>query len=187
MKNNLFHILLSCLVLCLLLPVGIAEAQKPNDNPFDTSVYQKEISDLGVPTTKDVEDAATRAQQLYESGNYEEASPALQEWARKANWLANIISGALEPFYSASYDARKQFPYYKLKNLTPYESAANQLKTDRNHAMVMQAECLVRLGRTTEAVGIYLKALDLIDIEDWTWWVRALNGLYSIIEMPGIP
>lgn len=185
MKRRLSQVLLPCVLLWLLLPASRIAAQKPDENPFDTSVYQKEISDLGVPTTKDVEDAATKAQQLFESGNYEEALPALEEWARKANWLANIISGALEPFYSASYDARKSFPWSRLNLLTSYERTANRLKSDRNHAMVMQAECLVKLGRTTQAVGIYLKALDLIDIGDWDWWVRALNGLYSIIGVPG--
>ncbi|NLM31082.1 MAG: hypothetical protein GX216_11815 [Methanomicrobiales archaeon] len=186
MKRRLLIVLVPCVFLLLLLPASKVAAQKPDDNPFDVSVYQEEISALGVPTTKEVEDLAAKAKQLFESGNYEEALPALQEWARKANWLANIVSGALEPFYSASYDARKQFPYDKVKNLTPYESAANRLKLDRNHAMVMQAECLVKLDKPTEAVGIYLKALDLTDIEDWTWWTRALNGLYRIIGMPGI-
>ncbi|MBE3599138.1 MAG: hypothetical protein IMX02_10240 [Limnochordaceae bacterium] len=47
--------------------------------------------------------------------------------------------------------------------------------------MVLWAEALVQLGRTDEAVSVYLRALDLLDIEDWDWWTRARAGLYALL------
>ncbi|MEA4884927.1 MAG: hypothetical protein VB144_14960 [Clostridia bacterium] len=47
---------------------------------------------------------ADHAKAVFASGRYEEAIPLLQEWAKKSNCLANMISGGLEPFYNASCD-----------------------------------------------------------------------------------
>ena len=66
--------------------------------------------ELGLPTIDLVTYLKNQAIETFESGNYEEALPLLEEWAKQANWLANLISGGLEPYYSASYDNRKNIP-----------------------------------------------------------------------------
>ena len=138
---------------------------------------------IGNYTKVEVQRMADEAVQLYEDGDYEIAEEALKEWARASNALANISSAGLEPFYDASYDDRKEFPYSKIKVFIPYQNLANKLKADRNHAMVMRAETLVKLDRKKEAIALYQKTLDLIDIDDWDWWIRAVNGLYEIIDI----
>ncbi|HLW06014.1 MAG TPA: hypothetical protein VKY45_00505 [Marinilabiliaceae bacterium] len=156
------------------------------EDSLDLSQYQDKVSELGVPTLDSVTGLKNQAIQTFESGDYEQALPLLEDWAKQANWLANLISGGLEPFYSASYDDRKEFPYSKISILVSYESTANDLKTQRDHSLVMQAECLSHLGNKKDAVARYMKALDLIGIDDWEWWVRATNGLYEIIGIPSM-
>lgn len=180
-KTVLIALIIGVLLLCVNVCVFGEE------DSLDLSEYQNKLSELGLPTLDSVNELKNNAIQTFESGNYEEALPLLEEWAKQANWLANLISGGLEPYYSASYDDRKAFSYTKqIKLLVKYENTANDLKTQRNHSLVMQAECLYHLGNKNEAAARYMKALDLIEIDDWKWWVRAANGLYEIIGVPPI-
>lgn len=165
---------------------ALAQTEKSIENPLDISKYQSQIAEMGIPTDEAVRQIADKAQALFNEGDYEKALPVLQEWARKANWLANIVAAGLEPFYSASYDDRKNFPYQRISLLVPFENTANDLKTQRNHALIMQAECLVHLNRADEAMGIYMRVLDLIQVKDWDWWLRAANGLYKLVGIPSI-
>lgn len=169
-------------VLCISSCAG-AETQ---DAPFDLSEYQSRIDELGIPTMASVREIADQAQAAFANGQHEEAIPLLREWAKKANWLANMISAGLEPFYNASYDAQKSFSLSRITVLGVYEGIANELKTQRNHAFVLEAECHVALQHPNDAVSLYMKALDLLDVKDWDWWLRAANGLYSIIGVAPI-
>lgn len=178
--------LIALIISVLLLCVNVCVLGKETEDSLDLSQYQSKISELGLPTFDSVSELKNKAIQTFESGNYKEALPLLEEWAGQANWLANLITGGLKPFYSASYDDRKKFPSSNLAKLFVYETLANVLKTDRNHSLIMQAECLYYLGNKSDAVARYLKALELTHTNDWEWWVRAINGLYKIIGVPTI-
>ena len=99
------------LLLCLMLALPIAafaESADSADSEFDLSADQEKIAELGVPTVSAVAELKSNADTLWKNGDYEAAARAYAEYAKQANWLANIISGGLEPFYSASYDDRKE-------------------------------------------------------------------------------
>lgn len=178
--RRVFWMVLWWAILTVLPTDGVSGAAG-NENALDVSSYARQVAELGIPTLASVREAASEAQALFDQGEYEKAVDALDRWARSANWLSNLIAQGLEPFYSASYDDRKAFPYARLDALVRYETLVNDLRRQRNHAMVLRAEALVRLGRTDEAVSVYLRALDLLDIKDWEWWTRARTGLYALL------
>jgi|AntAceMinimDraft_16_1070373.scaffolds.fasta_scaffold51747_3 tetratricopeptide (TPR) repeat protein len=178
MKKTLFVWLLG------LVLVFIGLCVQGEEDPFDISATLEQIAEYGVPTVSSVATLEDKALGLFNEGKYRPAMEALEAFSKHANWLSNLISSGLDPFYGASYDDRKGFSYAKLQPLIQYESMGNEYKTKRNHAMVMQAECAVILGDKTKAVALFIKALDLIDIEDWTWWERTRKGLYALIGVP---
>lgn len=178
--------LLMAMALMAVLCISSCARAETQDAPFDLSEYQSRIDELGIPTMASVKEIADQAQAAFANGQHEEAIPLLREWAKKANWLANLISGGLQPFYKGSYDDRKSFPLKRLSALSAYERMSNDLKAQRDHAMIMEAECCVALARSNEAVSLYMKALDLLDIDDWDWWLRATNGLYSVIGVDSV-
>jgi tetratricopeptide (TPR) repeat protein len=178
-KSLWLIILLSICTLCV--SSGMSFAEDKATDALDRTLYQNQVKEYGIPTKESVEQLSVKAAQLFDTKDYKNALPALQEFEKQSNWLANLISTGLKPYYSASYDDRKSFPYNKSRNLIAYEKLSNDLKSRRNHAMVLEAECLVYLGNFKDAVSVYLKSLDLIDIEDWDWWTRAQQGLYKLI------
>jgi hypothetical protein len=122
----------------------------------------------------------------FDSSDCESAIELLDTWLETSNWFSNLIAQGLEPFYGASYDDRENFSYNKLDKLVPLENLANEQRTDRNHALVMKAECLAKLDRDVEAAATYGRALELIDVDDWEWWTRAANRLYELIGVQKI-
>jgi len=166
----------------LLVMSQIAMAKEKKD-PFDLSATDKKIEELGVPTASEVRALEEKAKEFYAKMDWKNAVSALEEYAKKANWLSNLISAGMKPFYNADYDKRKKFPYSKLQLLIPLEKEANDYRQKRNRAIVMQAECLVKLGEKGKAVSLLVRALDLIDIKDDEWWNRARKQLYKLIEL----
>ncbi len=147
------------------LTYSAAAQTKPSDDPFDTSAAQKKIAELGVPTTASVADLEKQAGDLFTQRDCGKAIPALERFARQANWLANLVAAGVQPFYSASYDSRKNFGT-GVSELVPYERMANEYKSKRDRAMVMQAECVISLGQKDRAVSLLVRSLDLISIDD---------------------
>ena len=90
------------------------------------------------------------------------------------------MSSGLQPFYGASFDDRKGF---NTSSLAVFEERANGYKEKRNRAIVMQAECLVKLDQKEEAAAMFSSALGLITIDDREWWTRARLGLYTLIDV----
>ena len=119
--------------------------------------------------------------QLYLNKDWENAAEALHLYAMNANLLANLIKSGLDPYYGASYDDRKEFPYSKLKPLVKYETNTNAYIRSRNEAFVMEADCYLNMGDLKKAAALYRKALDHINIDNEILWDRARIGLYSII------
>ena len=167
-------------VITLTLWIG-AVAQEKKD-PFDLSATEKLTKELGVPTVDEVDKLETKARELYAANNYALAIPALEEYARKANWLSNLIAAELEPYYSASYDSKKSFPPPVRDSLAPIEERANSYKKKRNAAMVLQAECLIKTGNKEKAASVLVRALDIITLGDPVWpQARAL--MHSLVGL----
>ena len=161
---------------------GVATAQ---EDPFDLTATQKQVDELGIPTASKVETLGQEATTLFEAEKCEEALPELAAYARQANFLANIISAGIEPYYDASYDDKKTLGgiYASVLNLASFEKMSNDYKKKRNQAMVMQGVCLQKLGREKEAISHLMKALNLIDLNSLTVWRQAKDALYAIVEV----
>jgi len=168
--------------LFLVAQISFAQEKETKaEDPFDLTEINKKIEEIGVPTVQSVSKLESKSLDLFQAGNWEEALPVLESYAKNANWLSNILAAGLEPYYGASYDTRKDYPYRKLKPLIPLEERANKLRRKRNEAFVMQAECHDELGNKEQAVALYIKALNLISLDNKEWWDRARTGLYDII------
>ncbi|WP_119395045.1 hypothetical protein [Salinibius halmophilus] len=168
---------LSIFALLFLATFSIAE------DPFNLSSLQEDADELGIVTQPAVDALEESARQLFANEQCKEAIPVLEDYSKKANYLANIITSTLEPYYGASYDDRKEFPLNKLRALIPYESLANDYKRKRNIAFAMRGECLMKLGDNEQAVPVLMKALDLMSIDEEEWWTRTNTNLLSIVDV----
>lgn len=164
-------------LVAVTIPAG-ASAQGADD-PFDLSGVAEAIGEGSTPTVESVDRLQARAMGLYSDSCAPGAIDALDEYGRMANALANIIGIGLEPFYDASLDERRDFN--RTRELVPFENLANGYRRQRNEAMVMRAECLAQEGAVAEAVALYFRALQLIDIDNQELWDRARGGLYEIV------
>ncbi|EOX3413601.1 hypothetical protein ACPFUN_003653, partial [Vibrio cholerae] len=162
---------------------SFAETSKSTADPFDLSTSTQLVGELGVITKADVDKLEEYSTKLFNEGNCQEAIPVLVEYSKKANWLANMISSTLEPYYGASYDDRKSFPFEKLKPLIPLEKMSNEYKSKRNIAFAMQGECLIKMGNKEAAIPVLLKTLDLLSLDNEVWWKRTRNNLLEIIRV----
>lgn len=141
----------------------------------------EQVERLGVPSPEEVDSLRERAYSLYEADSCSTAVEALRNHAEKANWLANVISQGLEPFYDASYDDQENISAGRVRILGNFEDSANELKRERNESYVMVAECEKQMGNQNVAMVYYMSALDLIDVEDQSLWDRARTGLYEAV------
>ena len=79
-----------------------AEDKAIPEDPFDLTVSTKKVKEFGVITKAQVDQLETTAKKLFTAGDCGNAIKALGEYAKKANWLANMISANLDPYYTAS-------------------------------------------------------------------------------------
>ena len=177
-----------CVVFVLvLLTLGqsevIAEDTTINDDVFDLSETQSKIDEMGVPTVEIVAAMGVAADELYTNKEYEKAAPAYAAYAKNANWLANLIASGLEPYYGADYSTRKEwYPVIlRTSDLAKAEDKSNELKSERNKAMLREGLCYYYLDDKTKALPLIIKALDLIDIKDEENWKQGMEILYSIL------
>jgi hypothetical protein len=141
----------------------------------------QQVERLDVPSPQQVDSLRDTAYNLYEADSCSTAVEALKTHAEKANWLANVISKGLEPFYDASYDEQKNVSMGRIRILGNFEDSANELKRERNESYIMIAECEREMGNQNLALIYYMSALDLIDVEDQSLWDRARTGLYETV------
>lgn len=87
----------------------------------------------------------------------------------------------MEPYYSASYDDKKNVSYGSLKKYIPYETASNNYKKLRNQAYVRIGLCYKNLGQVDKAVAYLYKGLDLVDVKSTTDWSLAVDALSELI------
>ncbi len=157
------------------------QANRVDADPFDLSQSEMQVKELGIPTISSVEALEKKAATLYQQKDWKAAADANAQFAKAANWLANIIVAGLRPYYGANYDERKKFT--RASELLPYESKANALRRKRDRAIVIQAECESNLGNKEGAVALLMTALKVIDIKDTECWEKARTLLYSISEV----
>jgi hypothetical protein len=153
----------------------------PVADPSDPKTYLGNIQQYGVPTVEAVSALRIKATDLFEKGDCNAAVPALIAYRTSTNWIANLISAGLEPFYDASFEKRKQFRH--VGDLVQFEEKSNFYKSERDRTGVLIAECYVKLNQIQEAAAMYLAVLNSINIDDWEWWSRARNGLYAILKL----
>lgn len=174
-------------ILAILLPVAVMaqttddEGAKKVVDPLDISQEVAQIELYGVPTVEAVKEMKGKADALYSSGTWEEAALAYEQYAKHANWLANIISQCVEPYYSASYDDRKNSVFYVSSNYGSYEKAANNLKKERNEAYVKIGLCYKQLGQVDKAITYLYKGLDLLSVSEKDMWKEAANAVSELV------
>ena len=174
-------------LLAVFMPMALAaqttepeEAKKVAD-PLDISKEVAQIEMYGVPTFEAVNEMKEKAEALYVAESWEEAAAAYEQYAKHANWLANIVSQCVEPYYSASYDDRKNSVFYVSSNYGSYEKAANKLKQERNTAYVKIGLCYKNLGKAGTAIAYLYKGLDLLSVSEKDMWKEAANAVSELI------
>ena len=174
-------ILLSMVLTISFCAFAQNEVSKKENNPLDISRELEKIAEYGVPTIQLVEQMKAKADTLYNSNSWADAIVAYEEFAKKANWLANLLSQCVEPYYSASYDDKKNISYSVLKKYAPYEKASNDYKKLRNEAYVKIGLCHKQLGHIDKAVVYLYKGLDLVNVDEGIDWSLAVDALSEII------
>lgn len=155
-----------------------------SEDELDLSKDKEKVDELGIPTVSSVQKLKSEADALYESKDYMKAAEAYSLYAKNVNWLANIISGTLEPYYSADYDDRKDWKPESIDVTTLYmaESESNHYKSERNRAMLYEGLCYYYENDYETAIPLLLKALDLIEIDDETNWQLGYDAVMDIVE-----
>ena len=181
MKRNL--LLASILFTSFNLIAQNTDVKKEiSSDPLDISIQKEQIKKYGVPTIKTVEEMKSKADALYDSKSWEQAAVAYEIYAQHANWLANLLSQCVEPYYSASYDDKKNTGYTKLKPFIPFENKANECKKNRNEAYVKIGLCYKNVGDVKNAVTYLHKGLDLLNVDNIIYWTLAKDAMAEILE-----
>ena len=183
MNTRSLIVAIFAMVLVMSYPVLSLAKDKIEVDPFDISASKTEVKKLGIPTKPKVDALEQKAKDLFQNKKYKAAIPVLEDYAKQANFLANLISANLDPYYTADYDKRKKCPSSKIVPLIPLERLANEYKKKRNIAFAMKGECLVKLGNKKDAIPVLLKALDLLSLDEDAWWKRTRANLLGIIEV----
>lgn len=176
MKKIMSMLLLVCLLTTSVVALG--------EDEFDVSADTSKVEELGIPTPSSVNTLRADADNLWRTEDYEKAAPAYALYAKNANWLANLISAGLDPFYDGTKDEKSTLYRDKeafYKKLVSGEKKSNSYKTERNRAMAYEALCYYKLGDYTTAVPLLTKALDLIEIDQVEYWELCMDALYDII------
>lgn len=150
-------------------------------DPLDVTKEVEQIELYGVPTFSTVAEMRNKADALYEAQSWKEAAEAYEQFAKHANWLANIISQCVEPYYSANYDDKKNMSYTRLKTFIPYETASNKLKEGRNIGYIRIGLCYKNLGDINKAIAYLHKGLDILSIDQYTEWEQGATAIAEIV------
>lgn len=159
-----------------------SETIKSSPDPLDLSAQLEQIDKYGVPTIATVAEMKVKADALYESGSWQEAASAYELYANNVNWLANLLSQCVEPYYSASYDDKKSVVASTIRPFIPFETKSNECKENRNRAYVKIGLCYKNLGDIKNAVAYLHKSLDLLAVDDITYWTMAKDAMAEIIQ-----
>lgn len=148
------------------------------DSALSTDEFSDQVEEYGIPTLSLVRNLKQQADRAFNAKKWSEAEKLYNEHAEKANFLANIISQGIEPYYSASYDDKK---YFYSTALSKDESTSNKYKQDRNVSFLKRGICLYELGDMDGSLVLLMKALDLIDLENIEAWNYAREYIYKLV------
>jgi tetratricopeptide (TPR) repeat protein len=157
------------------------DSKKALVDPLDLTQEREQIQKYGVPTINVVQEMKYKADSLYDMKSWKEAALAYEVYAEHANWLANLLSQCIEPFYSASYDERMAV-VNKIKSFMSLEAKSNQYKRLRNQAYVNVGLCYKNIGDIKGATAYFYKGLDLLNVDDMEYWALARNAMLEILE-----
>lgn len=171
---------------CLsITPVAVFAEDTDTDTSttdvLDNSAELKEVEENGIPTEEIVSKLKETADALYAEESYEEAGEAYYETARKANYLANIMSQCIEPYYSSRSDS-KSIPNELIDDLIIFEDKSNELKELRDTCYVYQGICYSKAGDPESALAVLYRALDLITDSETDAWILASQEVMNIIQ-----
>lgn len=153
-----------------------------NLDPLDISIELEQINKYGTPTVSTVDELGQKAEALYISQSWKEAIIAFEDYAKNANWLANLLSQCVEPYYSASYNEKERMSISAIKTYSLYMDKSNAYTQSRNRAYVKIGLCYKNLGDIKKATVYLYKALDLLPLNDFEYWNISRNTLAEIIQ-----
>lgn len=152
-----------------------AVAADPTPDPFDLSGVNARSKDAGgIPTVGSVARLRGTAEDLFNAGNCAQALPALDKYARQTNYLANLISDSVQPFYAAPRGEKRHIDH---TSLLPFENLSNLYKDKRNKAFLMQAECYEQTHDIPKAVAFYRHSISWTPT---TWRLGSPQGMAGI-------
>lgn len=180
MKKRILALLI---VACIaVMPVVSAFAEETSSSDIlDNSAELKEVEENGIPTEEIVNQLKEQADSLFAEEKYAEAGEVYYETARKANYLANIMSQCIEPYYSSRSDS-KTIPNEIMDDLIIFEDNSNELKGLRDLCYVYQGICCNKAGDSETALAVLYRALDLITDTEEEAWILASQEIMGIIQ-----
>lgn len=157
-----------------------AQQQSPmhSQSGFDITAH---IETHGIPSLVKVNQLEKNAEMHFKSKRYAQALQSYSEFVLHANALSLVLTKGMQPYYNASPEDRRGYPYARLKNLLPMEMEAAALQRRRGRGYVMMGHCQRELGRASEAATAYMMGLELIPLADEKLWAEAREGLLSIL------
>ena len=178
------------LALCLFGGFAFSQSTAPaQGDPSSPNSYLTQITTNGVPTVRDVESLGQVARTAFGRGETpdckDNAEAKLEAWRTAANWLANLLAQTNEPFYNAPSSERRNVSV-SINKLVEVERISNNLKTIRNEATVMLAECHLKSGNKTAALASFLAVLNVLDITEGGLWERARQGMFKLTDFKPI-
>lgn len=122
--------------------------------------------------------------EYYREERYDEFLMQVESYCENATMLAMAIKQGIEPYYKSLLDpSGGSFPSIA-DEMADAERYYNGILLKRNAAWVMEAECLLKLGKNERAIAVLSRALDLMTLtgfEEFKLWNRARNMLWGII------
>ena len=179
--------IVSLVLMVAMLMTGLVAVAEGTTDEFDVSVDAAKVSELGIPTVSSVAEMKSKADSLWDAGDYQAAAEAYSIYAKNANWLANLIAAGCEPYYGRTANEQERFcseakgGFYR--TVANGEKQSNSYKIERNRAMAYEALCYYKLGDYVTAVPLLTKALDVIEIDEVDYWELCTNALYDIVGL----
>ena len=151
------------------------------DDSLSVSKFKDQVGEVGIPTVASAYKQKEEAESLFDAEKWVEAEAAYKALADNANFLANIISQGLRPYYSASHDGQTNLSRDVIRKLAPDEELSDHYKMVRNVAFLRMGICFFNMKAFEDALPLLMKSLDLISIDEYDDWRQARKYLYDII------
>lgn len=157
------------------------EAPKAADNILlNLDTERAYVEAYGVPTVASVEALSKEADSLFAEGDWEKAIDRYQSLAQQSNWLANLLTQCLNPYYNASYDDKKRTPLNTLNKLSVYEKSSNEYKMLRDRSFLRIALCYKQMNKKEECIMYLYKTLDKMSMKESADWQTAMQTMCEI-------